>query len=98
MNTLHDDFEIQWQHRQRALNDAKDNVPSDEVILGMAKKAQKRVKVKIRWISYAAAACLVFGVLLFGLTKQNNKEITFLCNSGCSVQDVIVSANRIVNQ
>jgi len=98
MNTLHDDFELQWQHRQQAMNDVQNAVPSDELLLDMAKKAQKRVKVKIRWISYAAAACLIFGVLLFGLTKQNTKEITFLCNSGCSVQDVIVSANRIVNQ
>jgi hypothetical protein len=112
MNNLQDDFEIQWQRRQQALNEALDSVPSDEAILDMAKIAQRKNKFKMRWYSYAAAACLLMGVLLYGLrftkTETNlpvaeeiivkGEKILFLCNSGCSAQDVILSANKIVNQ
>lgn len=91
------DFEKQWQRREEALQEAQNNVPSDEVILNMAKKAQIKNKGNFRWIPYVAAACLFLGVMLLG-TKKQHKEPKFLCNSGCSVQEVIVSANRIVNQ
>lgn len=91
------DFEKQWQHRQQAMKEVQSNLPSDEVVLQMARKAQERRRIKIPWISYAAAACLLFGVVLYGLRTQN-KEPKFLCNSGCSIQDVTMLANRIVNQ
>lgn len=104
MNT--NDFEIQWQHRKNALKDAENNAPSDDVVLNMAKIAQNRAFAqemspvrhrRLLWIPYVAAACLLAGVLLYGLHLPN-EEVKFLCNSGCSAQDVIISANKIVNQ
>jgi hypothetical protein len=97
MNNLHDDFEIQWQHRQQALNETQDRVPGDEAILKMARKAQKEDEIKKRWVPYAAAACLFLGVMLYGL-RFPNTAVKFLCNSGCSIEEVIISANKIVNQ
>lgn len=120
MNDLKNDFEIQWQRRKQALKEAQNSVPSDEVLLNMAKTAQEQASVaeisplprRRLWIPYAAAACLLLGVLLYGLhfpkTEPNipvakekivkGGKIVFLCNSGCSAQDVIISANKIVNQ
>jgi len=112
MNNLRDVFELQWEHRQQALNEAQNSVPSDEVILKMAKNAQKRDEIKLRWVPYAAAASLFLVVMLYGLRfpmKDNHLPVAeeiivkgekhgFLCNSGCSAQDVILSANKIVNQ
>lgn len=97
MNNLRDDFEMQWQHRQQAVNKAQNQVPDDEVILKMARKAQKRDEIKLRWVPYAAAACLFLGVILYGL-RLPNTQVKFLCNSGCSIEEVIISANKIVNQ
>ena len=37
-------------------------------------------------------------VLLSRTKDKPNKEVKFLCNSGCSAQDIIISANKIVNQ
>lgn len=95
MNT--NGFDIQWQKRENALNEAQNSVPCDDVILSMAKKAQRQGKTKRLWVPYAAAACLLSGVIVYGLTLPNN-EVKFLCNSGCSAQDVIISANKIINQ
>jgi len=95
MNT--NDFDIQWQKRMSAPNEVQNSVPGDDVILNMAKKAQRQGKTKRLWIPYVAAACLLSGVIIYGLTLPN-EEVKFLCNSGCSAQDVIISANKIVNQ
>lgn len=64
-----------------------------------------------RWIPYAAAACIVIGVAAIGLYLQNETENTlpvaqevkvegqtvrFLCNNGCSAQEVMLSANEVI--
>ena len=64
-----------------------------------------------RWIPYAASASIAVGVTIIGLTRQgqpNNplpatKEVTvgdqtihFLCNNGCSAQDIILSASEVI--
>ena len=64
-----------------------------------------------RWIPYAAAASIAVGVTIIGLTRQgqpNNplpatKEVTvgdqtihFLCNNGCSAQDIILSDSEVI--
>jgi hypothetical protein len=64
-----------------------------------------------RWIPYAAAACIAVGVTVIGLTRQSQadnvlpvaEEVTvggqtihFLCNKGCSAQDVMLSANEVI--
>jgi len=64
-----------------------------------------------RWIPYAAAACIAAGVTVIGLTHQSQsenelpvaKEVTvegqtihFLCNNGCSAQDILLSANEVI--
>lgn len=64
-----------------------------------------------RWIPYAAAACLLLGITAVALTyktapqQPKAEEVTvegqtvlFLCNSGCSAQDVIVSVNDVIKQ
>ena len=63
-----------------------------------------------RWIPYAAAACVAIGVAI-GLNRQdkmNNtlpvakevkvgeQTVRFLCNTGCSAQDIILSANEVI--
>lgn len=63
-----------------------------------------------RWISYAAAASIAIGVILVGLNhhgetgdnlpvakevKVGGQTVRFLCNNGCSAQDVLLSANEV---
>lgn len=64
-----------------------------------------------RWIPYAAAACIAAGVTVIGLTHQSQSEnelpvaeevtvegqtIHFLCNNGCSAQDIMLSASEVI--
>lgn len=64
-----------------------------------------------RWLPYAAAATLVIGVATYGLTREgkpdNNlpvaKEVRvegetmqFLCNNGCTVNEVLLAANEVI--
>ena len=64
-----------------------------------------------RWIPYAAAASLVIGVIAIGLTHQSQPEsglpvaeevtvesqtIHFMCNNGCSAQDIMHLANKVI--
>lgn len=65
----------------------------------------------IRWIPYTAAACIAIGVVAIGLNRQNKTEnalpvvkevevggqtVRFLCNNGCSAQDIILSASEVI--
>ena len=111
-NNMNNDFDKQWQRRQNALHDAESNSPSDGEIMAMARRAQYRQHRKLTWIPYAAAASLIIGILFFEWNIQNAKTkipvaqevsvegqtVKFLCNSGCSAQDVIISANNIIKQ
>ena len=64
-----------------------------------------------RWIPYAAAASIVIGVAAIGLSRQGETDDTlpvakevkvggqtvrFLCNNGCSAQDIILSASEVI--
>lgn len=64
-----------------------------------------------RWIPIAIAASLLIGVTVIGLTHQGQTDITtpiadegneegqpirFLCNNGCSAQDIILLANEVI--
>lgn len=64
-----------------------------------------------RWIPYAAAASLVIGMAAIGLTRQGQPEnglpvaeevtvesqtVHFLCNNGCSAQDIMLLANKVI--
>lgn len=64
-----------------------------------------------RWIPYTAAACIAVGVTAISLNRQEEtddtlpvaKEVTvegqtihFLCNNGCSAQDIILSASEVI--
>ena len=64
-----------------------------------------------RWIPYAAAASIAIGVAAIGLSRQGETDDTlpvakevkvggqtvrFLCNNGCSAQDIILSASEII--
>ena len=64
-----------------------------------------------RWIPYAAAASLFIGVAVFGLTRQSQPEnglpvaekvtmesqtVHFICNNGCSAQDIMSLANKVI--
>ena len=110
---MNNDYEHQWQRRQQALQNAENNVPDDEVFLAMARNAQQRQQHQtLRWIQYAAAASVLIGALIFGWNIQNastklpeaqevsigGQTVQFLCNSGCSAQDIIISAQNIINQ
>ena len=62
-----------------------------------------------RWIPYAAAASIVISVTIIGLTRTGqsndglpvaeevtveNQTIHFMCNNGCSAQDIMSLANK----
>ena len=64
-----------------------------------------------RWIPYAAAACIAVGVAAIGLNLHDDtvdplpetEEVTvgdqtihFLCNKGCSAQEVMLSAIEVI--
>ena len=64
-----------------------------------------------RWIPYAAAASIVIGVAAISLNRQGETDDTlpvakevkvggqtvrFLCNNGCSAQDIILSASEVI--
>ena len=64
-----------------------------------------------RWIRYAAAACIAIGVILVGMNhhgetgnnllvakevKVGGQTVRFLCNNGCSAQDILLSASAVI--
>lgn len=64
-----------------------------------------------RWISYAAAASIVIAVVITGLIRPGHTDngfpaakevivesqtIHFLCNNGCSAQDIMILAGRVI--
>jgi len=64
-----------------------------------------------RWIPYTAAACIAISVGAIGLSRHNEtrdtlpvakevevggQTIRFLCNNGCSAQDIILSASEVI--
>ena len=70
-------------------------------------------KRRNRWIPYAAAASIVVGVATMGLTRQNEPDNTkpvakevnvngqtlrFMCNKGCSAQDVVFAVNDVIKK
>jgi len=122
-STQHDDFKTQWQRRQQWQAQAEKSAPDDENLLRWAEKAQQSSAGpepnviyfsshrSNRWIPYMAAASLILGVTVIGLTRQNQSDnklpvakkvtvngqtIHFLCNNGCSAQDIILSANEVI--
>lgn len=64
-----------------------------------------------RWIPYVAAASIALGLTIFGLTGRDqiddglpmlqevtvdNQTIHFICNNGCSAQDIVFLANKAI--
>lgn len=113
MNNIRNDFEIQWQHRREALQRMDNGIPSDDTMLKMAANMPTSYsRHKLRWLPYAAAACLMIGITMFGISLHQAKtqlpvaeeviikgeKMKFLCNSGCSAQDIFISARNIINQ
>lgn len=122
MKKERNDFELQWQRRQQAMQRAQSNAPADDVVLAMAKKAQEKgdlrsaefvpVRRRFRWVPYAAAASILLGVSVIGWQRMthelrlpetkvvsvNGQTIRFLCNSGCSADDVFRSAQNIITE
>jgi hypothetical protein len=120
-STQRDDFKTQWEHRQQWEKQAEKTVPDDKTFLQWAEKAQQdpaglgakviRFHRNRRWIPYAAAASLIIGVTIFGMTRSSQpndelpiaEEVTvesqtihFVCNNGCSAQDIMLMANKVI--
>ncbi len=123
MNTTqHNDFQTLWKRRkQEWRQQAEKTLPDDATLLRLAERAQQQApqpavvlpsitKPHNRWIPYAAAASLVIGVSIIGLTRKmqhpnplpmaeevtvESQTIHFLCNNGCSAQDILVMANKV---
>ena len=118
-----DNFKTQWQRCQQWQMEAEKTVPDDETLLRWAEKAQQASATartnlfpvpsphRTQWIPIAAAASLVIGVTVIGLTWQSQpddglptaQEVTvesqtvrFICNNGCSAQDVVNLANKVI--
>lgn len=66
---------------------------------------------KKHWIPYTAAASIVIAVAIIGLSRSSHSDngfptakevivesqtIHFLCNNGCSAQDVMILAGRVI--
>ena len=115
----HDDFKTQWQSRLQWKEQAEKWVPDDQTFLRWAEKAQQEpaslekngipLRRTRRWIPYAAAASIVIGVAIIGLTHTNqsndglpvaeevtveSQSIHFVCKNGCSAQDIMSLANK----
>jgi len=113
------DFEIQWQRRQQALQDAPSHVPSDATIQSMAQRAIEQVAENeiyeplhrsFSWVPFAAVAGLLLGISIIGLKWYDNRSqlpatqevsidgqtIQFLCNTGCSANDIVQSVHSIM--
>ena len=117
----HDDFNAQWQRRQQWEQQADKAVPDDKTFMQWAEKAQQvsegsEVNVvplsphrNRQWIPYAAAASIVIGVAIIGLSRYGQSDsglpvaeevtvesqtIHFMCNNGCSAQDIMSLANK----
>ena len=117
----HDDFNAQWQRRQQWEQQADKAVPDDKTFMQWAEKAQQvsegsEVNVvplsphrNRQWIPYAAAASVVIGVAIIGLSRYGQSDsglpvaeevtvesqtIHFMCNNGCSAQDIMSLANK----
>lgn len=127
-NQNRDDFQQLWERRKQTWQNKNDmNVPDDTTVLKMAELARQVsaardeniVPISLgrrgRWIPYAAAASVLIGVGVIGLTYQsempnqpqllkaqkiniNGQNVRFLCNNGCSAQDILVSANDIIKK
>ena len=118
-----DNFKTQWQRCQQWQVEEEKTLPDDETLLRWAEKAQQASAPvgtiffpvpsprRTQWIPLAAAASLVIGVTVIGLTWQSQpddglptaKEVTvesqtvrFICNNGCSAQDVVNLANKVI--
>lgn len=122
------DFQSQWERRKQSWRqDAELHAPDDATILEMTQRAYSAsavpeenimpvtIKRRGRWIPYAAAASLITGISVIGLTHQDKtggrlqppvaKEVNvegqtlrFMCNNGCSAQDVLFAANDVINK
>lgn len=127
-NQNRDDFRQLWERRKQTWQNENDmNVPDDTTVLKMAELARQVspardeniVPISLgrrgRWIPYAAAASVLIGVGVIGLTYQsempnqpqllkaqkiniNGQNVRFLCNNGCSAQDILFSANDIIKK
>ena len=66
-----------------------------------------------RWIPYAVAASIAVGVAAIGLNRPNQPDnplpvakevnvngqtIRFVCNNGCSAQDIVYAANQVIKE
>jgi hypothetical protein len=118
-----DDFKTQWQRSQHWQVEAEKTVPDDETLLRWVEKAQQAsagtevdlfpfpTRRRTQWIPITAAASLVIGVTVIGLTRHGQpdnglpmaKEVTvesqtvrFICNNGCSAQDIMHLANKVI--
>ena len=118
-----DDFKTQWQRSQHWQVEAEKTVPDDETLLRWVEKAQQAsagtgvdlfpfpTRRRTQWIPITAAASLVIGVTVIGLTRNGQpdnglpmaKEVTvesqtvrFICNNGCTAQDVMDLANKVI--
>ncbi len=119
----HDDFQTIWNRRKQDWQEqAEKTLPDDAALLHLAELAQQQAQQqetvdfpitrrRKRWIPYAAAASLVAGVAVIGLTRQGqpenelpvaeevtveNQTIHFVCNNGCTVQDIMLLANKVI--
>lgn len=66
-----------------------------------------------RWIPYAAAASLIIGIVTYGLNRKvkpdnllpvaeevsiGGQTFHFLCNKGCSANEVLIAANEVIKE
>ena len=116
-----DNFSTAWERRERWTEQAQCQLPDDATIKKMAAFACCQPQDNDaplpylparshRWMGYAAAATLVAGISIIGVTHNNGtnnsqkvKEVNiggqtihFVCNNDCSVQDVLLASQEVL--
>lgn len=124
MNTKQkDDFQTVWERRRNSWQELTEKtMPDDTTILRLAEQAGQQAQQSAvvipftrrkRWFPYAAAASLIIGMTVWGLTYKNlngnrhpaaakvnvdGQAMHFMCNNGCSAEDIIFAVNDVIKQ
>ena len=92
-STQQNDFETQWRHRQQWEERAEKSVPDDKSFLNWAEKAQQAPGVSEVNVTPLTSPSND-GLPVAEEVTVESQTIHFVCNNGCSAQDIMSLANK----